>query len=124
MVQPPDLHLVNVGSIPTGLTHGEGRLQPHPRDELKATPNIRKSPRSGLNLEGKLTDPKKSLVGSVPVLAGPGTCTISTQLNQTKAFSSAEQQPAISAAALSEEFLRLLMWGATMAWEAGEICWE
>ena len=27
MVQPLGLHLVNVGSIPTGPTHGEGRLQ-------------------------------------------------------------------------------------------------
>ena len=31
-VQPLDMHLVNVGSIPTGPTHGEGRLQPHPGD--------------------------------------------------------------------------------------------
>ena len=30
VVQPLDLHLVNVGSIPTGPTHGEKRLQPHP----------------------------------------------------------------------------------------------
>ena len=44
VVQPLDLHLVNEGSIPTGPTHGEGRLQPHPRDVLKSTPNVRKSP--------------------------------------------------------------------------------
>ena len=36
----------------------------------------------------------------------------------------AERQPVISAAALTEEFLQLLMWGATMAWEAGETSWE
>ena len=53
-----DLHLVNVVSIPTGPTHGEGRLQPHPGDVLKSTPNVRKSPRSGLNLEGRLSDPQ------------------------------------------------------------------
>ena len=57
VVQPLDLHLVNVGSIPTGPTHGEGRLQPHPGDVLKPTPNVRESPRSGLNLEGRLSDP-------------------------------------------------------------------
>ena len=57
-VNPLDLHLVNVGSIPTGPTHGEGRLQPHPGDGLKSTPNVRKSPRSGLNLEGRLSDPQ------------------------------------------------------------------
>ena len=37
------LHLVNVGSIPTGPTHGEGRQQPHPRDVLKSNPNVLKS---------------------------------------------------------------------------------
>ena len=57
MVQPLDLHLVNVDSIPTGPTHGDGRLQPHPGDVLKSTPNVRTSPRSGLNLEGRLSDP-------------------------------------------------------------------
>ena len=46
-VKPLDLHLVN----------GEGRLQPHPGDVLKFTPNIWKSPRSGLNLEGRLSNP-------------------------------------------------------------------
>ena len=51
------MHLVNVGSIPTGPTHGEGRLQSHPGDVLKSTPKVRKSPRSGLNLEGRLSDP-------------------------------------------------------------------
>ena len=56
--RPLDLHLVNVGSIPTGPTHGEGRLQPHPGDVLISTPNVRKSPRSGLNLEGRLSDPQ------------------------------------------------------------------
>ena len=55
-VYPLDLHLVNVGSIPTGPTHGEGRLQPHPGEVLKSTPNVRKSPRSGLNLEGRLSN--------------------------------------------------------------------
>ena len=47
-----------VGSIPTGPTHGEGRLQPHPGDVLQSTPNVRTSPRSGLNLEGRLRDPQ------------------------------------------------------------------
>ena len=56
-VKPLDLHLVNVGSIP-GPTHGQGRLQPHPGDVLKSTPNVRKSPRSGMNLEGRLSDPQ------------------------------------------------------------------
>ena len=37
-VKPLDLHLVNVGSIPTGPTHGEVCLQPHPGDVLKSTP--------------------------------------------------------------------------------------
>ena len=58
MVQPLDLLLVNVGSIPTGPTHGGGRLQPHPGDVLQSTPNVRKSPRSDLNLEGRLSDPQ------------------------------------------------------------------
>ena len=60
MVVPLDSHLVIVGSIPTGPTHGEGRLQPHPGDVLKSTPNVRKSPRSGLNVEGRLSDPQIS----------------------------------------------------------------
>ena len=42
-VQPLDLHLVNVGSIPTGPMHDEGRLQPHPGDVLKSTPNVWKN---------------------------------------------------------------------------------
>ena len=58
MVLPLDLHLVNVGSIPKGPTHCEGHLQPHPGDVLKSTPNVRESPRSGLNLEGRLSDPQ------------------------------------------------------------------
>ena len=58
VVKPLDLHLVNVGSIPSGPTHGEGRLPPHPGDVLKSTPNVRNSPRSGLNLEGRLSDPQ------------------------------------------------------------------
>ena len=58
VLQPLDLHLVNVGSIPTGPTHGEMRLQPHPEDVLKSAPNVRKSPRSGLNLEGRLSNPQ------------------------------------------------------------------
>ena len=56
-LKPLDMHLVNVASIPTGPTHGEGRLQPHPGDVLKSTPKVWKSPRSGLNLEGRLSDP-------------------------------------------------------------------
>ena len=32
VVQPLDLHLANVGSIPTSPTHGEGRLEPYPGD--------------------------------------------------------------------------------------------
>ena len=43
--QPLDLHLVSVGSTPTGPTGGEGRLQAHPGDVLKCTPNVRRSPR-------------------------------------------------------------------------------
>ena len=58
MVQPLDLHVENTGPIPVGPTHGEGRLQPHPGDVLKSTPNVRKSPRSGLNLERRLSDPQ------------------------------------------------------------------
>ena len=58
VVQPLHLHLVNVGSIPTGPTHGEGRLRPHPKDVLRSTPDVRKSPRLGLNLEGRLSDPQ------------------------------------------------------------------
>ena len=48
--------MVNVGSVYTGPTHGEVRLQPHPGDVLKSTPNVRKSPGSGMNLEGKVSD--------------------------------------------------------------------
>ena len=59
MVRPLDLHLVIVGPIPTGPTSGERRLQPHPWDELQPTPNVRKSRRTGLNLEGRLSDPQK-----------------------------------------------------------------
>ena len=66
-VEPLDLCLVNVGSIPTGPTHGEWRLQPHPGDVLKSTPNVRKSPRSGLNLEGRLSDPQIYFRGSAPI---------------------------------------------------------
>ena len=61
VIVPLDLHLVNVVSIPTGPTHGEGRLQPLPGDVLKSTPNFRKSPRSGLNLEGRLSDPQNKM---------------------------------------------------------------
>ena len=39
-VKPPNLHLVNVGSIPTGPTHGGRRLQPHPGDVLTSTPKF------------------------------------------------------------------------------------
>ena len=58
VVKPLDLHLVNVGSIPTGPTHGEERLQPHPWDVLNSTLNVQKSPRSNLYLEGRLSDPQ------------------------------------------------------------------
>ena len=58
VVQPLDLHVVNVGSILTGPTHSEVRLQTQPGDVLKSTPSVRKSPRSGLNLEGRLSDPQ------------------------------------------------------------------
>ena len=57
-VIPLDLHVVNVGSIPTGPTHGEVWLQQHPGDVLKSTPNVRKSPRSGLNVKGRLNNPR------------------------------------------------------------------
>ena len=57
-VKPLNLHLVIVGSIPIGPTHGEVWLQPHPGDVLKSTPNVWKSPRLGLNLEGRLSDPQ------------------------------------------------------------------
>ena len=60
------LHVVNVGSIPTGPTHGEGCLQPHPGDGLKSTPKVRKSPRSGLNLEVRLSDPQIFLFSRFP----------------------------------------------------------
>ena len=59
-VQPLGLHVVHVGSVPTGPAHGEGHLQPHHGDVLKSTPNVRKSPRSGLNLERGLSDPQSS----------------------------------------------------------------
>ena len=39
-------------------------------------------------------------------------------------LSSTGWQPVVPAAALPEEFLKLLMWAATMAWEAGETRWE
>ena len=60
VVQPLDLYLVNVNvaSIPTAPTHGKGRLQPPHGDVLKSTPNVWKRPRSGLNLEGRLSDPQ------------------------------------------------------------------
>ena len=58
VVHPLDLHLVNVGSIPTGPTHGVGRLQPHPGDVLESTPKVQNSPRSGLNPEGMLSNPQ------------------------------------------------------------------
>ena len=37
-VKPLDLHLVNLGSIPTGPTYGEMLEQPHPGDVRKSTP--------------------------------------------------------------------------------------
>ena len=55
------MHVVNTGSIPVGPSHGEVHLLMHPGDVLKSTPNVRKSPRSGLNLEERLSDPKFSL---------------------------------------------------------------
>ena len=94
VVQPLDLHLVNVGAIPTGPTHGEGRLQPRPGDVLKSTPNVQKNPRSGLNLEGRVSDPQF--------------------------FTGAR----IAGIRVEEPFLQLLMWGATMAWQAGKPRWE
>ena len=66
LVLPLGLHLVNVGLIPTGPTHGEGRLQPHPGDVLKSTPNVQKSARSGLNVEGRLSDPHFFSFGDSP----------------------------------------------------------
>ena len=59
VVQVLDLHLVNVGSVSTGPTHGEGRLQlnPDPVHVLTSTPKVRESPRSRLNLEGRLSYP-------------------------------------------------------------------
>ena len=57
-VNPLGLHLVHVGSIPPGPTHGEGRLEPHPGDVPKSTPNVRESARSGLNVEGRVSDPQ------------------------------------------------------------------
>ena len=50
-VKPLGLHVVHVGSIPTGPTHDPGNV-------LKSTPKVRKGPRSGLNLEGRLSDPQ------------------------------------------------------------------
>ena len=47
-----------MGWAPPGPTHGKRRLQSHPGAVLKSTPNVRKSPRSGLNLEGRLSDPQ------------------------------------------------------------------
>ena len=70
-VKPLDLHLVIVGSIPTGPMHGEGRLQPHPGDVLKSTPNVRKGPRSGLNLEGRLSDSQMPPSDFAPARAWP-----------------------------------------------------
>ena len=63
MVQP-----LNVGSIPTGPTYGKGRLQPHPGDVLK---KLQKSLRSGLNLEGRLSDPQFLQAGGYVVLTHP-----------------------------------------------------
>ena len=51
-VQPLDLHLVNVGSIPTGPTHGEGRLQPHPGDVLESGAATMAMPRLEQRLGG------------------------------------------------------------------------
>ena len=49
--------MVNAGLIPTGPTHGEVRPQPLRGVVLKSTPNVRTSPRSGLNLGGRRTSP-------------------------------------------------------------------
>ena len=51
-VKPLDLHLVNVGSIPTGPTHGEGRLQPPPGD-LLANPDCSEEPQIRLESGGE-----------------------------------------------------------------------
>ena len=61
VVLPLDLHVVNVGSIPTGPTHGQRRLQSPPGDVLTSTSNVWESPRAGLNLEGRLSDPQMFL---------------------------------------------------------------
>ena len=53
MVQPLDLHLVNVGSIPTGPTHGEGRLQPPPGDEPKTHPEYPEEPQIRVETGGE-----------------------------------------------------------------------
>ena len=53
MVQPLDLHLVNVGSIPTGPTHGEGRLQPHSGDVLGIHPEGPEEPQIRLESGGE-----------------------------------------------------------------------
>ena len=92
------LHVVITDSIPLGSTHGELCLLVYPSRRL-----VSQGVDDGYALAGVK-------LGGI--------------LNAENSFSSAEQQPAISAAALSEEFLRLLMWGVTMAWEAGETCWE
>ena len=52
-VKPLDLHLVNVGSIPTGPTHGEGRLQPHPGDVLKIHPECPEEPQIRVECGGE-----------------------------------------------------------------------
>ena len=48
-----DFHVVNVGSICTGPTHGEGRLQPHPGDVLKSTPECPEEPQIRLESGGE-----------------------------------------------------------------------
>ena len=68
---------------------------------------------------GTGTDPTISIVGARGWLAG-----WRLSLRRRSDLNSAERQPVISAAALPEEPLRLLMWGATMAWEARETRWE
>ena len=52
-VKPLGLHVVHVGSIPTGPTHGEGRLQPHPGDVLQSTPECPGEPQIRLESGGE-----------------------------------------------------------------------
>ena len=77
MVQPLDLHLVNVGSIPTGPTHGEGRLQPRPGDVLKSTPDCPEEPQIRLESgEEAERSPNLGLADSIQPASHPRAPTI------------------------------------------------